>query len=71
VLLKVVDSTNQITRLEESLAQNLSTVQQSHNFEEMALSLSAAIQLLGARLGQPIGVRGREVTGGEAASQAA
>ncbi len=51
VLLKVVDSTNQIVRLEESLAQNLSAVERAHNFEEMAINLSAAIQLLSARLG--------------------
>jgi hypothetical protein len=51
VLLKVVDSTNQITRLEESLTQNLAAVDRAHNFEEMAVNLSAAIQLLSARLG--------------------
>ncbi len=51
VLLKVVDATGQITRLEESLTQNLAAVGQAHNFEEMALNLSAAIQLLSARLG--------------------
>jgi hypothetical protein len=50
VLLKVVDATGQIRKLEESLNQNLATVQQAHNFEEMAQSLSAAIQLLSARL---------------------
>jgi hypothetical protein len=50
VLLKVVDSTNQIARLEESLAQNLAAVEKSHNFEEMAINLSAAIQLLSAKL---------------------
>lgn len=71
VLLKVVDATGQIARLEETLTQNLSAVQQSHNFEEMALNLSAAIQLLGARLGQPFGVRSREAAGGDAANQAA
>lgn len=51
VLLKVVDSTGQITRLEESLSQNLAAVDKAHNFEEMAVNLSAAIQLLSARLG--------------------
>jgi len=51
VLLKVVDSTGQITRLEESLTQNLAAVDKAHNFEEMAVNLSAAIQLLSARLG--------------------
>ncbi len=71
VLLKVVDATGQIRVLEESLTQNLSAVQKVHNFEEMALSLSAAIQLLSARLGHPFGVRSTEVAGGDAASQAA
>jgi biopolymer transport protein ExbB/TolQ len=71
VLLKVVDATGQIARLEESLTQNLSAVQKTHNFEEMAINLSAAIQLLSARLGPPLSVRTREVAGGDAASQAA
>jgi len=71
VLLKVVDATGQIARLEETLSHNLDTVQKTHNFEEMALNLSAAIQLLGARLGQPFGVRPREAAGGDAANQAA
>lgn len=52
VLLKVVDSTNQIQRLEETVAQNLSTLGRTHNFEETLLSLSAAIQLLSARVGR-------------------
>ena len=47
VLLKVVDATGQIATLEESLDRNLTAVQKSHNFEEMAINLSAAIQLLG------------------------
>jgi hypothetical protein len=71
VLLKVVDATGQIKQLEESLSHNLSAVQKAHNFEEMALSLSAAIQLLSARLGQPLNIRSREVAGGDVASQAA
>lgn len=71
VLLKVVDATGQVKKLEEVLHQNLVTVQQAHNFEEMALNLSAAIQLLSARLGRPYAARAREVAGGDAASQAA
>ena len=58
-------------RLEESLTQNLSAVQKTHNFEDMAINLSAAIQLLSARLGHPFGIRSKEVAGGDAASQAA
>ncbi len=71
VLLKVVDATGQIRKLEESLTQNLSAVQKTHSFEEMAINLSAAIQLLSARLGHPYSVRSKEVAGGDAASQAA
>ncbi len=71
VLLKVVDATGQIRKLEESLNDNLAAVQHTHNFEEMAINLSAAIQLLSARLGHPLNVRPREVTGGNATSQAA
>jgi hypothetical protein len=72
VLLKVVDATGQIATLEESLDRNLTTVQKTHNFEEMAINLSAAINLLSARLGYyPPGGRLREVAGGDAANQAA
>ena len=71
ILLKVVDATGQIRRLEESLTQNLSAVQQVHSFEDMAINLSAAIQLLSTRLGHPFSVRSREVAGGDVASQAA
>lgn len=72
VLLKVVDATGQIKRLEESLNENLAAVRQAHNFEEMALNLSAAIQLLGARLAHPqYGIRTNEMAGGEAARGAA
>ena len=51
VLLKVVDATGQIKKLEAVLNKNLATVNKAHNFEEMAINLSAAIQLLSARLG--------------------
>ena len=51
VLLKVVDATGQVTRLEESLNENLAALAGSHNFEEMVTSLAAAIQLLSTRLG--------------------
>jgi biopolymer transport protein ExbB/TolQ len=72
VLLKVVDSTGQIKKLEESLSQNLTAVTQAHNFEEMALNLSAAIQLLSARLSHPqFSVRTHTTAGGDAARGAA
>ena len=50
VLLKVVDSTGQVQRLEDSLNRNLSSLARGHNFEETLMSLSAAIQLLSARV---------------------
>jgi predicted kinase len=52
ILLKVVDATGQIKQLENTLNQNLSTLGRSHNFEETLMSLSAAVQLLSARLGR-------------------
>ncbi len=48
VLLKVVNATGQIKKLEGALNHNLAAVQRVYNFEEMALNLSAAIQLLSA-----------------------
>jgi biopolymer transport protein ExbB/TolQ len=71
VLLKVVDATGQIATLEESLDRNLTMVQKTHNFEEMAINLSAAINLLSARPGYPPGGRVGEVAGGDAANHAA
>lgn len=72
VLLKVVGATGQIKSLEDALVQNLAAVRESHNFEEMAINLSAAIQLLSARLGHlPPGARSRELAGGNAAKDAA
>ena len=72
VLLKVVDATGQVRKLEAALNQNLAAVQKAHSFEEMALSLSAAIQLLGARIGRDTFIApDTQTAGGEAASQAA
>jgi biopolymer transport protein ExbB/TolQ len=72
VLLKVVNATGQIKKLEGALNHNLAAVQRAYNFEEMALNLSAAIQLLSARLGHfPIGGRDMEVAGDEVARGAA
>jgi biopolymer transport protein ExbB/TolQ len=52
VLLQVVDATGQVKKLEETLNSNLSSLGRAHNFEETLLSLSAAIQLLSARVGR-------------------
>ena len=51
VLLRVVETTNQVQQLEETLSRNLETLGKTHNLEETLLSLSAAIQLLSARVG--------------------
>jgi len=51
ILLRVVDATGQIARLEDTLNRNLSSLSGAHNFEETLINLSAAIQLLGARMG--------------------
>jgi hypothetical protein len=67
-----VDATGQIQKLEEALNQNLAAVNRAHNFEEMALNLSAAIQLLGARLGHyPFAARNRDAAGHGSTGQAA
>ena len=52
VLLKVVTATSEVRKLEDALNQNLSTLAGAHHFEETLMSLSAAVQLLSARLGQ-------------------
>ncbi len=54
VLLRVVDSTGQVQKLEDSLNRNLNALGRAHNFEETLLSLSAAIQLLSARVGRGV-----------------
>ena len=51
VLLRVVDATGQVTRLEDALNRNLAALSGAANFEETLVSLAAAIQLLSARLG--------------------
>jgi hypothetical protein len=72
VLLKVVDATGQIKKLEESLNENLEAVAKAHSFEEMAINLSAAIQLLCARLGHfPFAPRGPSQIVTEPADRAA
>jgi biopolymer transport protein ExbB/TolQ len=51
VLLKVVEATGQVQRLEDALNHNLASLGRAHHFEETLMSLSAAVQLLSARLG--------------------
>lgn len=72
VLLKVVGATGQIKQLEDTLNQNLAALGRSQSFEESALSLSAAIQLLSARLGQmKPNARAVEISGDLPSSHAA
>ncbi len=54
LLLQVVGATEQVTRLEQELNRNLSALAGANHFEETVISLSAAIGLLSARLGQPL-----------------
>lgn len=51
VMLRVLDATGEVTNLETALNQNLAALAGSKNFEDTVVSLSAAIQLLTARLG--------------------
>lgn len=50
LLLKVVQGTEQIQKLEASLNSNLTALSNERNFEDTVLSLSAAIQLLSTQL---------------------
>ncbi len=50
VLNRVVDATGQVARLEDTLNRNLSELAGTKAFEQMVMSLSAAINLLNARL---------------------
>ncbi|MEX2119501.1 MAG: MotA/TolQ/ExbB proton channel family protein [Pirellulales bacterium] len=52
VLLRVVEATGQVTRLEQALNGNLAALAGAQHFEETLLSLAGAIHLLNARLGQ-------------------
>ena len=51
LLLRVVDTTGEVVRLEDALNRNLQRLAGTQDFEEVLLTLSAAIQLLSARLG--------------------
>lgn len=51
VMLRVLDATGEVTKLETSLNQNLNALAGAKNFEDTVMSLSAAIQLLTGRLG--------------------
>lgn len=55
LLLKVVEATGQVAGLEQALNRNLSALSTARSFDETLVALSAAVQLLSARLGQPAG----------------
>jgi biopolymer transport protein ExbB/TolQ len=52
VLLKVVEATGQVQRLEDALNSNLAALAATQQLSETLVSLAAAVQLLNARLGQ-------------------
>ena len=56
-LLQVVEGTEQIVRLEDGLNRNLHALGQADSFQEMLVSLNAAINLLTARIGSTEGER--------------
>ena len=51
ILLRVVEATGHITRLEEQLNRNLSALAGAQHFEETLLNLAGTVNLLNARLG--------------------
>ena len=55
ILLKVVEASGHVTRLEDTLNRNLTALAGAHNFEETLATLSAAVQLLSVRLVQGAG----------------
>lgn len=52
VLLRVVEATGQVQRLEDALNSNLAALAATQQLSETLVSLAAAVQLLNARLGQ-------------------
>ncbi len=56
ILLRVVEATGHVTKLEEALNGNLAALAGAQHFEETLLNLAGAIHLLNARLGHVSGV---------------
>jgi biopolymer transport protein ExbB/TolQ len=54
VLLRVIEGTNQIKQLEESLNSNLNALAGASDFQQSVAGLSAILQLLGAHLGKTL-----------------
>ena len=60
VIQKTLEATGEVVRLEDALHSNLRALAGAQHFEETVMSLSAAIQLLTVRLGQPMTPATRE-----------
>lgn len=71
ILLKVVEATEQVKRLEIALNDNLNALAGAHNFEQTVAGLSAALQLLGSRLGGPLSIQDVQLTEDRNQNQAA
>jgi biopolymer transport protein ExbB/TolQ len=71
ILLKVVESTEQVRRLEGALNSNLNALAGAHNFEQTVAGLSAALQLLGSRLGGSLTIQDVQLTTDQTQNQAA
>lgn len=54
VLLRVIEGTNQIQQLEDSLNRNLRVLSETHSFQQVLSGLSAVLQLMGANLGKSV-----------------
>ena len=52
ILLKTVDATERVIKLEDALNQNLDSLRGAQHFDQTVNSLAAAISLLNSRLGQ-------------------
>lgn len=52
LMLRAIEATGDVTKLQEALHENLGALAGAHRFEETVLSLSAAIQLLNVQLGR-------------------
>ncbi len=58
ILLQVVEATGQIKQLEDALNNNLNALAGAHGFRETAAALAASLQVLSARLGNPVVLTG-------------
>lgn len=58
VMLQAVDATGRVLKLEDALNKNLGSLAESHNFEQVVMSLAAALNLFSAKVGQAPNVGG-------------